>query len=230
MPLEDLLGGGIAPTHQQIFEHYVERMLKQRGTAMRYTAEQTTHWLTFLARQLKQHSQTVFYIEHLQPDWLTGACMHRIYDRWALRFPAILMGMLVTLAINLLVAPVAFSSLSDLALFLAPIMVLGGFMGWLLGTGSTSQPSHENSRKARSGSWSRLGARLSVGILFGLSYELSTGLSDGLSVGLSAVLSSWHMGALKMRASVFPPADKLAHVGISSCRVGLVPGQPSHNL
>jgi serine/threonine protein kinase/DNA polymerase III delta prime subunit len=135
MPVEDLLRGGIAPTRQQIFAHYVQRMLRQRGTAMRYTAEQTRHWLAFLAQQLKQHNQTIFYIEHLQPGWLTGERMHRIYDRWALRFPAILMGMLVTLAIYLLLVPTFIPSLLALALFLAPIMVLGGFLGWLLGRG-----------------------------------------------------------------------------------------------
>jgi hypothetical protein len=190
MALDGLLREGIAPTRQQIFERYVERMLKQRGTAMRYTAEQTRHWLTFLARQLKQHNRTVFYLEHLQPDWLSGDRMHRVYDRWALRFPAILMGILVTLAINLVLTPASFFSLSDDALFLAPIMVLGGFLGWLLESGSTSQPSHENSRKARSGSWTRLVARLRTGILFGLSYGLSVTLSVGLQYGLSGGLLS----------------------------------------
>ena len=188
MALEGLLREGIAPTRQHVFERYVERMLKHRGAVKRYTAEQTTHWLTFLARQLKQHNQTVFYLEHLQPDWLTGAGMHRIYDRWALRFPAILMGMLVTLAINLLLGYYV-PSLTDLARYLAPIMVLGGFMGWLLGRGSTSQPSHENSRKARRVSWARLVARLRVGLLFGLSFGLVVGLNSGLILGLNAGLS-----------------------------------------
>jgi serine/threonine protein kinase len=179
-------------TEQQLFERYVERMLRHGGAGMRYTTEQTTHWLSWLARQLQQHNQTIFYIEHLQPDWLTGERMHRAYDRWALRFPAIFMGMLVCLAISVLLAPAAFnfSSLSALALSLASIIEFGGFIGWLLETGSTSQPPHENSRKARSGSWSRLVTQLRGGILFGLSYGLIFGLLALLIIWLSYGLIS----------------------------------------
>src|SRR5205823_6238238 len=61
MPVEELLRGGLAPTRQQVFEHYTERMLRYRGAAMRYPQEQTTRWLSWLARQMKQQSQTVFY-------------------------------------------------------------------------------------------------------------------------------------------------------------------------
>ena len=52
VPVEDLLREA-SPTdrQRQIFEHYVQRMLRQRGAQMRYTQAQTTHWLTWLARQ-----------------------------------------------------------------------------------------------------------------------------------------------------------------------------------
>jgi len=81
-PVEELVQAASLPDRQrQVFEHYVERMLKQRRGAMHYTPEQTTHWLSWLARQMKQHNQTVFYIEHLQPDWLTGDRMREAYDR-----------------------------------------------------------------------------------------------------------------------------------------------------
>src|SRR5437667_9212086 len=52
MPVEELLRGGIAPTRQQVFEHYVERMLVRRGAAMRYPKEQTTHCRSSLAHQM----------------------------------------------------------------------------------------------------------------------------------------------------------------------------------
>src|SRR5262249_60400981 len=56
---------------RQVFAMYVERMLKRRGRVARYTRRQTVHRLSFLARQLVKHNQTVFYVERLQPDWLT---------------------------------------------------------------------------------------------------------------------------------------------------------------
>src|SRR5439155_9374281 len=42
----------------------------RRGTKSRYTSEQTIRWLTWLAEHLKQHNQTEFYLERMQPDAL----------------------------------------------------------------------------------------------------------------------------------------------------------------
>jgi hypothetical protein len=55
---------------EQIFASYVQHMLKRRGASKRYKPKQITHWLTYLAGQMKQQHQTVFYIEQMQPDWL----------------------------------------------------------------------------------------------------------------------------------------------------------------
>jgi serine/threonine protein kinase len=81
MPVESLLRTASPKTLQrQIFEHYVERMLIHRQARERYTAEQTTHWLSWLALRLKRHNQTVFYIERLQPDWLPGRWSYWLYQ------------------------------------------------------------------------------------------------------------------------------------------------------
>jgi len=55
---------------EQIFASYVQHMLKRRGASKRYKPERITHWLTYLAGQMKQQNQSVFYIEQMQPDWL----------------------------------------------------------------------------------------------------------------------------------------------------------------
>ncbi len=80
MPVEDLLRGGIAPTRQQVFEHYVERMLTRRGVSKYASLEQTLRWLTFLAKRMQQYNQTVFYLEHLQPDWVTDQGRRLLYQ------------------------------------------------------------------------------------------------------------------------------------------------------
>ncbi|HEX6484705.1 MAG TPA: helix-turn-helix domain-containing protein [Ktedonobacteraceae bacterium] len=239
LPVEDLLRkASLMDQQRRVFEHYIERMLRHRGSMMHHTREQTTHWLAWLAWQMQKHNQTVFYIEHLQPDWLTGEQMHRTYDRWALRFPAILMGMLVSVAITLLLAPAAAPSLSALAISLAPIMVLGGFIGWLLDTGSTIQQPHENIRKTRNLSWSRLVKRLRVGILiwliFGLTVGLTFGLISGLISGLSAMLLQAALEKSNRAASSFQVPhtswklrwqNRMKHVGIrNGILVGLIVG------
>ncbi len=80
MPIEELLRGGIAPTRQQVFEYYVERMLRQRGAVMRYTHEQTTH-----------------YLEHLQPDWLGERRRRLLYRLTVGLFAGLVVGLVVGL-------------------------------------------------------------------------------------------------------------------------------------
>jgi len=64
------VSGSLEEHRQQLFATYTERMLQRRGTSKRYTPEQTTSWLSWLAKQLVRHRQTAFYIEQLQMDWL----------------------------------------------------------------------------------------------------------------------------------------------------------------
>jgi hypothetical protein len=53
-----------------LFAAYVDRMFHRRDARTRYTRQQTERWLTWLAWQMTQHSQTVFLLERMQPDWL----------------------------------------------------------------------------------------------------------------------------------------------------------------
>jgi DNA polymerase III delta prime subunit len=70
-PLEEIEGGVSTETRQQqIFATYTQRMLKRRSANSRYGPQQTTHWLSYLARQMKQQSQSIFFLERMQPDWV----------------------------------------------------------------------------------------------------------------------------------------------------------------
>jgi energy-coupling factor transporter ATP-binding protein EcfA2 len=80
--------GTIDARRKHIFDNYVERMLQPRiyrtvrdhpetGSApdrkqdgRRFSKEETIHWLSWLARRMSQHGQTIFLIERMQPDWL----------------------------------------------------------------------------------------------------------------------------------------------------------------
>ncbi|MGQ0600652.1 MAG: NACHT domain-containing protein [Anaerolineales bacterium] len=59
---------------------YVERMFARPGRTRNelYPRTQTLHRLTWLARRMTQHGQSIFLIEHLQPSWLAGRA-----GRWA---------------------------------------------------------------------------------------------------------------------------------------------------
>jgi GTPase SAR1 family protein len=92
--------GSLGMKQEQVFASYVERMLLHRSANTRYTREQTIHWLNNLAGQMKRHSHTIFFIEQLQPDWLSGKRMLLGYDWFGVYLPNILIGTLLGLAVT----------------------------------------------------------------------------------------------------------------------------------
>ncbi len=81
----------VAEQRGHLFERYVQRML-ERQTELRvyapartqpahksqpnqenFLTRKTLHWLTWLARSMKAHSQSVFYLEWMQLNWLPTA-------------------------------------------------------------------------------------------------------------------------------------------------------------
>src|SRR5260370_41967788 len=62
-----------------LFEKYIERALQRRGSNRYYAPERTKRWLAWLAQELAQQNQTGFYLERMQPDWLSGQRERRQY-------------------------------------------------------------------------------------------------------------------------------------------------------
>src|SRR5262249_58687213 len=56
---------------EHLFNAYVNRMFQRRSSASRYTEAETLNWLSWLAQQMQPHALTVFYIERLQPYWVS---------------------------------------------------------------------------------------------------------------------------------------------------------------
>jgi energy-coupling factor transporter ATP-binding protein EcfA2 len=59
-----------AQLREQIWADYVQHMVSRKGDVKRYPLHVTITWLGWLARQMRQRNQTIFYLEQLQPDWL----------------------------------------------------------------------------------------------------------------------------------------------------------------
>jgi len=63
--------GSAQERRRHLLAGYVERMLQRRARSRSPTPPaQTLRWLGWLARSMRDHDQTVFYLEQLQPDWL----------------------------------------------------------------------------------------------------------------------------------------------------------------
>ena len=63
-------GDPIEAQRKQIFAAYVNQMFARRSVEMRYTREQTTHRLAWLAREMRRQEQPIFLLDRLQPEWL----------------------------------------------------------------------------------------------------------------------------------------------------------------
>ena len=181
MPVEDLLREASSTDRQQrVFEHYVERMLKRRGINTIYTPQQTIHWLSELARQLIQHNQSIFYIERMQPDWLTEGRFQQSYARLA---TGLIFGLLTALILGPLsgmLLTTLWSMINKVHLSLGFLLgsmlitgvVLGTFVGFLNGLLYT----HDKERGFRG----RLGRRIAQGVLNGLLIGLQLGCPFGV--------------------------------------------------
>lgn len=211
-PFDDFVPASSMGTRQQILETYVRRMLSRRGIKTCYTPQQTRQWLAWLARQLKQHNQTVFYIERMQPDWLIGGRVPWIYEYLATRFPDVLVGSIVTLLIITMLFSAVFSVTFELC-----YCSVGGLVSVLLGKGKPINPLAESSNiHVQRSFWKRviniqcLGNGLLLGLIYGLTYGSAYGLRIGLIYGsifglVGALLSSiLGQGMLKL-----PPEEKI---------------------
>jgi transcriptional regulator with XRE-family HTH domain/DNA polymerase III delta prime subunit len=70
IPMDDVLSAQAPLARQLLFQRYTERLLHRGKKSHEYNEPAVIHWLVWLANQLMQHSQTEFYLERMQPDWL----------------------------------------------------------------------------------------------------------------------------------------------------------------
>ena len=207
-PLYEIASLETLPAKQrQIFATYVQRMLNRQGNRARAAPEQTVHWLTYLAQQMREHNQTIFHLEHLQPDWLAPRNQHT-YTWLGVRLPNILIGILVSLTLFILMDTLL-QNAADIYTWITIILGgLGGLLGALFRGGTVARQGDYNYtqqgrhllrlKQNMSGRPIHLvaaGVGLVVGLIVGLSVGLSggltgPGLSAGLSIGLSCVLIS----------------------------------------
>jgi hypothetical protein len=62
-----------------LLDAYVERMFGQHAAHERYSQDQISARLSWLAAEMNDHNQTIFLIEQLQPSWLPGRSWRRLY-------------------------------------------------------------------------------------------------------------------------------------------------------
>jgi hypothetical protein len=169
---------------KQIFGLYVEQMLQRKGTAsLVFPKEKLIGWLSWLAGKMKEHSQSIFLVEGLQPTWLGTKAKRAAYGPVAALSFGLLFGLLFRLpnagpSCGMILLGVGLGCWSE-----SPLKngVISGSIGGLSG-----------------GLGVGLGAGLSGGLLSGLSGGLVAGLIIGLGVGLiTGLIGVLGVGSLK---------------------------------
>lgn len=170
---KDLPRRGSREEHQHyLFESYVQQMLSFQATQQKPMPVNTLSWLSWLARQLVQHTQSDFYLERLNVSWLP------LKHPWMYRLGiGILFGLLGGLVGGLLFG-LAFGLLGGL---------LFGLSTGQLDEHARAIPSQGILRSGqnalRVGLYSGLLGGLLGGLYGGLFFGLLVGLFDGLIFG-----------------------------------------------
>lgn len=171
-----------------IFARYIERMLNRRQQLKRWKPEQVILWLTFLAKQLQQHNQTVFSVENLQPTWLSRK--RKLLYKWSVGLTAGLVGELLGwLIFELVIGLGGFGG--GLLFGLVAGLVTGLGSGLLLGRlvgleAKINQPGalYWSRKQTPYGLGGALGGGLVALLVFGFIGGLVVGLAVGSVVGL----------------------------------------------
>jgi hypothetical protein len=187
IPFEDLLTiGTLERRRQRVFATYVQQMLQRRGGQTHYTPQQTVDWLTWLAWQLVQHSQTEFYLEGMQPDWLLDERLRRLYQGIVGQTSGLVVGLGLGLLGGLLVGLVDGLTFGLVGVLVGVLVVglVGGLSSERLPKHNLFIPNQGIWRSARNGVLYGLVGGLGFGLVVGLTFGLTSGLTFGLVVGL----------------------------------------------
>jgi DNA polymerase III delta prime subunit len=154
---------------KQLFDTYIERMFHRPTrpkVEQRYSEAQSLRWLAWLAQRLVQQSQTVFFIEGMQPTWLQGKGK-RIF--WLGSF---LMGGLIL----------------GLSYGLSYGLISGLRFGLIYGLFFVPSRAGIKTTEIMAWSWKEAKNSLIRGLILGLILGLISWLSYGLSYGLFGLL------------------------------------------
>ena len=171
-------GDSAEERRKQIFGLYVEQMFQRRGaTSLVFPKEKIIRWISWLAGNMRKHSESIFLVEGLQPSWLGPRAERVAYGTVVALAIGIIFGLSVGLSVGR--TPGMIFGLSG-GLSVGLSVGLAILVG--IGLGCWSQSPLKNG--PISGSIGGLIYALSVGLRYGMRYAPIGGLSIGLISGL----------------------------------------------
>ena len=189
----------------QIFALYIDQMFKRKESAdFLFPKDNVIGWLSWLARKMKGHSQSVFVVEGLQPSWLGSIGQRVAYGAVVALIVGLAVGLVVALNTRLTVwqdgVEVASGLLNNLRGLLAVALSVGlpvgllyglivGPISALIGGGRVASMNRIRSVEKMSWNWNQFRKQAArVGLIVGLAAGLIVGLMSGVADGLEAGL------------------------------------------
>ncbi len=151
-----------------MLDAYVDCMFDQGGLVQRFDRDRTLNWLRWLARKMKEHTQDLFLIEKIQPDWLPEG-RKRLYDFGVRLFLQLAMGVSFGMATGVAAGMVfgsSFGVISSIAFGIAWALI-----SWL-------------AFERRYTVWDTLTIGVVVGIAFGVGGWMAQGTPGAIGFGL----------------------------------------------
>ena len=102
---------------KQIFDAYKEAMFNRplRSDITNYSMKQTDHWLSWLAKSMKRCEQAIFYLELIQPNWLSSYLLQIALAIGVLSTIGLFSGLFIGIASGLIIEIAYAGSSSGLA-------------------------------------------------------------------------------------------------------------------
>jgi NACHT domain len=170
--------GGTEEQQRIVFARYIEHMIERRRRHVSFSKRQALGWLSWLAQQMHQRNQTVFYLEQLQPDWLPPGPFRRRYEVFAEQLPSVVIGVLVSLLVF------SFIGDNEISAIVIWIALLGGLVGGLVSGVEVGSFQFRNVTSAWKQRWHHLLRR-------GLYASLLLGTGTGLAFALAPDSIAW---------------------------------------
>jgi eukaryotic-like serine/threonine-protein kinase len=182
---------------RMLFDAYIDRMFKRKGQRIaHYSDNRTLEWLTWLARKMSEHKQSIFLIEGIQPSWLSTN-----RQRWG---HTVIVMLVIGIPIGLLVG---IGGGFPVRLGTDPVLGLAFSVGLGLAASLTVCFAARRSFKLISSALVGSAFGLTFGVSFGLYFGASVGAIVGVSVGLAAGLAFNLVGKRLHGSAYVKPGD-----------------------
>lgn len=181
--LDELASGTLAERRRHLFAAYVQRMFERRGAVGEQERKRAIHYLVWLATRMSERSQTMYYIEEMQPAWLPQSLIRRYRGLYGLLL-GLTVGPVVGLVVGLVIGQAG--ELSGWVVIGALVVGLSGGLGVAVATWLTTGVRRP---------WLRAGAAglvtwLIGGLVCGLFTDLILGPILALVIGLGIIVGA----------------------------------------